>query len=156
MTKAQNIVGTSSGIQEDQRSFEGLETRNFAPVVEKPQTAVESVVQATNQAIALLEKLNISNEVKAAVCKRLEVLKAMNVSHEIIGAFVWLHGRRPLLQGVLEKLGFKWLDERQAWYYCHPSLKNRSLKNPSKKSMSFNAIRKKYPSQVFLAGPPAA
>jgi len=78
------------------------------------------------------------------ICEELNVLTA-NHKVEVRGFWIWVQNSDETFDEAYEKLGFKWSERRQKWYYAHPDSPQRSRgarrKTAKKKSKSKAQVR---------------
>lgn len=116
---------------------------------------ISNVSGGINEAVRVLQELNLTPEAKKSLIDRLGALKKLNISHEIIGSLIWVDGKftnSPHIRKTLKRHGFRWMNKsKKAWYYHHESTPTQSSGNTT-----FSDLRKRYPSKVFKAQPLAA
>ena len=71
-------------------------------------------------------------------------LQMIKVSIEIIGSFVWVSGETKPYKEELKKLGFKWSQNKTAWYMAPEGYKRHS-----RKQYELNEIRDMYGSSTI-------
>ena len=76
-----------------------------------------------------------------------ELLKYPNIEIEVIGYWIWLHGKTYAVKEGLKELGFKWSKGKKLWY-LNPYDNNNNNKYRYKQN-NLDTIRNHYGSKVI-------
>lgn len=71
--------------------------------------------------------------------EKLIALKMVDVTIEIIGSFIWISGNTKPYKDALKALGFKWSQNKMAWYMAPEGYRRKS-----RKQYDLNDIRGMY------------
>lgn len=151
MTQNTHIDGGPSHEKANSRPSE-VSQQNVVPEGQNDSPSrVDAVADQTRDAVQAKEELTLSAEAKAETRELSTTLKALGLTHQFIGVWIWVHGEQEAKKATLKELGFKWVKKRKAWGYCHPS-----AKKPPKEDPSFADMEDKYGSHWVTAEPQAA